>query len=372
MVITFNWHCSENVKSTFYAIASSFCHKIYCQGFIMNKKLISTSKGIIFHQLDGQSILDASIDAAYPIKHSCRSGRCGFCKVKLLSGETLAYRSEELTPSELNDNWILSCCRTALSSIEIEVDDLSKVGIPKTVTIPCSINTLNLVTEQILIVTLQLPLIVRLDYLAGQHIKLTTPQGDERNYFLAKAQVHKQTIELHIRYIEQDNISNYWFDKAKLNDLLTLEGPKGTFFLRRDICQKSLYFLATNTGISAVNAMLESIIYLPKNEQPHSITIIWGASKPECFYLDLPLRFKGELNNINTIHTLSHHCNTWSGVYGHVEDVLLNLNPNLANARVYACGSPLMINAAQKLLIKHGLNKEHFLAEPLFTKISNP
>lgn len=332
----------------------------------MKKKLISTTKGITFQQLDGQSILDASIEAAYPIKHSCRSGRCGFCKVKLISGDTLAYRSEDLTTHELNNNWILTCARTAQSSIEIEVNYLTKVNIPKVVTIPCGISALILATEQVLIVTLQLPLIVRLDYLAGQKIKITNSQGVSRRYSLAKAKVYKQTIELHIQNIKRDGMSHYWFNEAKLNDLLTLEGPIGTFFLRKDIAQRDLYFLATDTGIASVNAIVESIVDLPKNEHPSSLTIIWGTRAPEDFYIDLTLKFKGQLKNINFIPTLSVNSTDWSGVYGYVQDVLLNLNSDLSNARVYACGTSLMIDEAQKALLKQGLDKQHFLADALF------
>jgi len=331
----------------------------------MNKKCISTTKGITFQQLDGQSILDASIEAAYPIKHSCRSGRCGFCKVKLVSGDTLAYRSEDLTTHELNNDWILACARTAQSSIEIEADYLTKVNIPKAVTIPGGISALTLATKHVLIVTLQLPLIVRLDYLAGQKIKITNSQGISRSYSLAKAKAYKQTIELHIQNFKQDGMSYYWFNEAKLNDLLTLEGPIGTFFLRKDIAQRDLYFLATGTGIAPINAIVESIIDLPKNEHPSSLTIIWSTGSPEGFYIDLTSRFKGKLKNINFIATLSVNATHWSGDYGYVQDVLLNLKPDFSNARVYACGTSLMINEAQKSLLKKGLNKQHFLADAL-------
>jgi ferredoxin len=35
----------------------------------------------------GQIVLDAALHAGVPFPHSCRSGRCGACKSRLLSGE---------------------------------------------------------------------------------------------------------------------------------------------------------------------------------------------------------------------------------------------------------------------------------------------
>jgi CDP-4-dehydro-6-deoxyglucose reductase len=82
---------------------------------INNNKKITTNKGFTFEQLQGQSILDASIEAAYPINHSCRSGRCGLCKAQVLCGETVSYRRETLYKKERKKHWILTCAHTAVS-----------------------------------------------------------------------------------------------------------------------------------------------------------------------------------------------------------------------------------------------------------------
>ncbi|MDO7085351.1 FAD-binding oxidoreductase [Pseudocolwellia sp. AS88] len=361
----------------------------------MNKtRIITTTNGTTFEQLEGQLILDASIEASSPINHSCRSGRCGFCKVKVLSGESFAYRQEELTPEELADNWILTCARSAKSDLHIDAGNLTKISLPKRVTIPCGIAQLTLLSNDVLNVTLRLPLISRLDYLAGQYVDITSPNGICRSYSLAKAKVDEQTIEIHIRRLEQGAMSNYWFNQAKVNDLLTLQGPKGTFFLRDDIAQKDLYFLATGTGIAPINALLETIESLPKNLQPHSITVIWGEKTIERFYMDLAKRFSKKTVDIKIIYTLTkpqstqtlltqtspthvqstqtsveqlycseHHGYTDSYAQGYVQKVLLSLKPDLTNSRVYACGSSLMINDAQALLIEKGLDEKHFLAD---------
>lgn len=318
---------------------------------------IINQDGTVFQQVPGQSILDASIEADYPISHSCRSGRCGFCKVKLLSGETLAYRNEELTTQERDNNWICTCARSAISDIKIDAGPLNKVTIPNVVRIPCAIATLIHLSDDVLHVTLQLPLVVRFSYLAGQYINITNAEGVCRSYSLATAKVSDQTIALHIRKVEQGTMTNFWFNQAKVQELLTLEGPKGSFFLR-DVANRDIYMLATGTGIAPIKAMLDAHASLPEDCQAASITVIWGGRKPSDFYLDITTTGK-----VNFIATLCVPSPSWTGTYGYVQKVLLSLNPNMLNARVYACGSPAMIKQAQQTVINHGLDPQYFLAD---------
>lgn len=321
-------------------------------------KTITNLDGISFQQLDGQSVLDASIEAGYAINHSCRSGRCGFCKVQLLAGETQTYRREELSSQELKDNWILTCARTAITDVQIDAGTLSKLEVPKSMNIPCGIADLSLVSSDVLRVTLRLPLVVRFAYLAGQYVDITNAFGITRSYSLAIVKAHDQTIELHIRKLKHGAMSDYWFNQAKVHDLLTLHGPKGTFFWR-DVAGKDVYMLATGTGIAPIQAMLAAHQHLPVALQAASITVIWGGRKPEDFYLDV----QNDSGNVTFIPTLSVNHPAWSGAYGYVQDVLLSLNPNMDNARVYACGSPLMIDQAQQKFLAQGLNPQHFLAD---------
>ena len=53
-------------------------------------------------------------------------------------------------------------------------------------------------------------------------------------------------------------MSQYWFEEAKENDLLRMEGPLGSFFLRESNYE-NIIFLATGTGIAPIKAILENI-----------------------------------------------------------------------------------------------------------------
>ena len=55
-------------------------------------------------------LLEAAEDAAIDLPYSCRSGSCGECKVKLLSGSTHTLAEQQgLTALERKEGWVLSC-----------------------------------------------------------------------------------------------------------------------------------------------------------------------------------------------------------------------------------------------------------------------
>ena len=56
-------------------------------------------------------------------------------------------------------------------------------------------------------------------------------------------------------------MSDYWFNFAKVNDLLRINGPFGTFVLRHNV-KTNIIFLATGTGIAPIKAMIEKNQYI--------------------------------------------------------------------------------------------------------------
>ncbi|WP_447415019.1 FAD-binding oxidoreductase, partial [Clostridium perfringens] len=81
--------------------------------------------------------------------------------------------------------------------------------------------------------------------------------GDvRRSYSLANAPRADGLLELIVKRYPGGRLSGYWFERAKPNDLIRIEGPFGTFFLRDD-GPTNIVFLATGTGIAPVKALLE-------------------------------------------------------------------------------------------------------------------
>lgn len=317
------------------------------------------SSGPIFYCKNGVSLLDAAGKLGVHLPFSCKTGRCSTCKCKVTSGQTKTLAAElGLTSAEKADGWILSCVRTASTDLALEVEDLGAVSLPPSMTLPCRISRLDKLSTDIVKVVLRMPPDAAFDFIPGQYIDVIGPGGVRRSYSLANAPRADQTLELHIRAVHDGVMSQYWFNDARVNDLLRLNGPHGTFFIRNSN-QHDLVFLATGTGIAPVKAMLEALPSFVAAQQSQSVTVLWGGRHESDLYFDV-----GALPGSHLyIPVLSRPRAEWQGERGYVQETLLALKPNLRNAVVYACGSDVMIRSAKAALTTAGLLGQHFYSD---------
>lgn len=206
-------------------------------------------------------------------------------------------------------------------------------------------------------VVLRLPPAVTFNFIPGQYVDVIGPGGVRRSYSLANAPKVDNTLELHVRAVENGAMSHYWFSQAKVNDLLRLHGPQGKFFIR-NIAQRDLVFLATGTGIAPIKAMLEAMPWLSLNQLPRSVSVFWGGRNEHDLYFNLS-ELPGTFNFIPVL-SRSLAC---KGERGHIQDALLRYNLVLRNYSVYACGSDAMIHDAKDALITVGLPSHHFYSD---------
>lgn len=312
-----------------------------------------------FQAKDDQTLLEAARLAHVSWPYSCQTGRCSACKCKVLSGETTSRSPEDgLTDQEKAEGWILTCVRCANSNLELEAESWGELALPSAQTWPCRIQSLVLLTDDVMRVQLRLPPANSFDFLPGQFIEVIGPGGIRRSYSLARANNSEKTLELHIRAVEGGQMSQFWFSQAKVNDLLRFHGPLGSFVLR-DVSNLHLILMATGTGIAPIKAILESLPLLTADRQPKSVTVLWGGRTRPDLYMDVE-RLVAEHH---FIPVLSRAKADWTGARGYVQDALLALNLDLSQAAVYACGSPAMINGSKAKLIEEGLAPQRFYSD---------
>lgn len=303
-----------------------------------------------------RSILDCAKSQDTVLEYSCRTGRCGVCKANVLRGETELIQTElALTESERASGTILTCCRAAITDLELDIEDLGALADIQIKTIPCRIDTLERMADDVVRVVLRTPPKSALFFLAGQYIDVIGKEGVRRSYSIANTVREDAKLELHIRQVPDGVMSQYWFSEAQTNDLLRLEGPLGTFCLR-DTRTTNLVFMATGTGIAPIKAMLEALAGDPKPLGNKRIYIYWGGRTeadlywhPEFPSLDLAYR-----------PTLSRANPQWSGARGYVQQTVLAENLDMADTSVYACGSEAMIQTAREVLTQAGLPLKQF------------
>ena len=303
-----------------------------------------------------QSILDSALKANLVFEYSCKTGQCGVCKTILLEGEVFELQPQlALTDPQKKNKQILTCCCSPKTDVLIDAEDLSALHGIETKTLPARINSIKKHTSEIIEVTLRLPPNADFKFLEGQYLDVIQ-NNLRRSYSIASTSKQKE-ITLLIKRFENGKMSDYWFNQAKENDLLRVEGPKGTFFLRKN--SEPLLFLATGTGIAPIMSILSS---LEENDsfQPHQpITVFWGNRYAEEFVWQPEFKKL----NVDFIKVCSKPNQNWQGETGYVQNIAIQKQPGLADCAVYACGSNTMIQAAKKLFTEAGLPENQFYSD---------
>jgi len=311
-----------------------------------------------FYCADSQTILDAARASGIGLEYSCRSGRCGVCKSLVLEGSSENIKPElSLSDSDQSRGYILTCCRTASSDLRLDADDLGRIGQIECKTLPCKIDKIGLVTDSIIEVVLRLPPTSALNYVPGQYIDVMGENGIRRSYSIANAPREDNKIVLQIRKVHDGVMSRYWFEEAKDNDLLRIEGPLGTFSLR-DSSKPNLLLLATGTGIAPIKAMLEELDRA-QEKRFNRIDLYWGVRYPDEIYWiprfdSLPIQLIRVISSMNKDEVMEKL---------YIQNAVIRNQLDLKNTTVYACGSELMIRDARKLLTENGLDSRHFYSD---------
>jgi len=306
---------------------------------------------------ENTSLLQAALDSGITLEYSCLNARCSSCRVKILEGEVENLQDEQvLSAEEKAAGYVLSCNVVPRSEIVLDVEDLA-VKLPKPQVTPCKINNITVLTPNIVEVVLRLPPKVDFQFLAGQYVDIIR-NGQKRSYSINHSQCEGNELKLFIRNYEGGLFSQYWFNEAKTNDLLRMEGPLGTFFYRNNPTCEEIVLLATGTGIAPIKAILNQWQQQPEQVKDKKIWLFWGGRKKE----DLFWQPQTTLTNLTYIPVLTRE-DQWQGAKGYVQEIALQQPIHWQKAQVYACGSELMIQSAQKLLSQQGLKEENFFSD---------
>ena len=317
---------------------------------------IKTQEGKEFLSGEGKTVLESALSAGFVFEHSCKSGRCGACKTTLLQGEIIEIQEQLALNEKEADNQFLTCCCSVTSDILIDATDLSVIHGIEVKILPARINSLELLSEDIMQVNLRLPPTSNFIFVEGQFIDIIGPNSIRRSYSIANVSSNKEIILL-IKKVKDGEFSNYWFSEAKLNDLLRIEGPKGTFFLRDSA--KHLVFLATGTGIAPIISILERLDFDSDFNQTKDISLFWGNRVQKDFVWSPSFK----KINVNFYPVMSREDKDWNGEVGYIQNVALKILNNIKDVNVYACGTSAMIDSAKSSFLEAGLSEKDFYAD---------
>ncbi len=313
-----------------------------------------------------ETILEAALEHGYVLPYSCRNGACGVCKGRVLEGSVdfgnpQAYA---LTAEEKAAGMVLFCCAKPLSDLVIESHEVSRVQDIPVKMLPCRVEKMVKVADDVMVLFLKLPTNERLQFLAGQYIDILQKVGTPRSFSLANAPHDDALLELHIRNIAGGTFTHHVFNTMKERDILRLKGPLGTFFLRED-SDKPIIFVASGTGFAPVKAIIEHAIHISFKREMH---FYWGVRKVSDLYMLDKIK-TWEAHGIKFTAVVSDE--KWSGRTGFVHQAVLEDFRDLSGYAVYACGAPIVVEAAHRdFTTQRDLPNEAFFSDA-FTFVPN-
>ena len=327
-----------------------------------------------FTALADETILAAGIRQGIGLPYGCKDGACGSCKCKMLAGSvTLGpHQAKALSAEEEADGFVLTCCAHAQSDVVLASRQVSEAGAFPIRKMPVRVLALEKLSHDVMQLRLQLPAGEPLQFHAGQYVDFLLRDGARRSYSMANAP-HTLAepgtgLELHLRHMPGGKFTDHVFGAMKEKEILRIEGPYGSFFLREDSV-KPIVLLASGTGFAPIKALLEHMKFKGVDR---AATLYWGGRRPEDLYLDDWVRAQqAALPNLRYVPVVSNAVpeDNWTGRTGFVHRAALEDFADLSGHQVYACGAPIVIESAKRdYMTLGGLPEEEFFADAFTTE----
>jgi CDP-4-dehydro-6-deoxyglucose reductase len=315
-----------------------------------------------------ERILAAAIRQGIGLPYGCRDGACGSCKSRMVEGRVIhgAHQQKALSAAEEAAGWILTCCATPQTDCVVEARSVPGAGDFPVLRLPSRVMSIQRPTPDVAVLRMQLPANQNLQYRAGQYIEFILRDGARRSYSMANAPHLLGTppsIELHIRHMPGGLFTDQVFGSMKEKDILRIEGPYGSFFLRED-STRPMVLLASGTGFAPIKALIE---HMEMKAITRPTTLYWGCrSRADLYLHDWAEAAAARLPHLRYIPVLSEPRpqDDWTGLTGFVHEAVMADMPDLSGHQVYACGAPVMVDAARHdFTTRCGLPEDEFFAD---------
>ncbi len=315
-----------------------------------------------------EPLLAAAIRQGIGLPYGCRDGACGSCKCRLLEGRVVhgTHQKKALSAEEERSGMILTCCGVPQTDIVLEARMVPGAGEFPVRKMPCRVISITRPAADVAILMMQLPANDTMKYHAGQYVEFILRDGARRSYSMANAphtQTERPAIELHLRHMPGGKFTDHVFATLKEKEILRIEGPFGSFFLREN-SDKPIVLLASGTGFAPIKAIIEHIEF---KGITRPTLLYWGCrSRADLYLHGWAEQAAQRLPNLRYVPVLSEPKpeDEWTGRTGFVHQAVMQDLPDLSGHQVYACGVPVMVDSARRDFVSLcALPTEEFYAD---------
>jgi CDP-4-dehydro-6-deoxyglucose reductase len=326
-----------------------------------------------FQVEDGEAVLAAALRQGFVLPYGCKNGACGTCKGKIVSGNVDygVYQPKALPDEDKARGKALFCQAKPLSDLVIEARTIGAAKGIEVKMLPCRVQKLERLADDVMALHLKLPANEKLVFLAGQFLEFLLKDGSRRGFSMANAPHDAELLQLHVRHVAGGQFTDHVFAKMKERDILRFEGPLGTVFLREESA-KPIVCVASGTGLAPLKSILEEAT---KKGVTRPMTLYWGGRRPKDLYMHALAQGWAAQGLLKYVPVASEALpeDGWTGRAGFVHRAVMQDFPDLSGHQVYACGVPVMVDAARKdFTASCRLPEDEFYADSFTTQADAP
>jgi Na+-transporting NADH:ubiquinone oxidoreductase subunit F len=309
------------------------------------KEIVVTGGGPLLFTLKSENIF---------IPSACGGkGTCAYCKVRVLEGggPVLPTETPYLSSEELGGNVRLSC--------QVKVKEDLKIRIPEELFLvkqfKAKVIEITDLTHEIKQLRMDLlDPVEGIIFKPGQYVQLEVPKyakipdPEFRAYSISSNSLEHGNLELVITKVPEGVVTTYVHEYLKKDDVLTIYGPYGDFYLRDS--DRGILMIATGSGLAPMKSILHQI---EDNDIRRETMLFFGAKNiGDLYYFEELKGLEAKLHNFKFYPALSRvgDNDKWDGERGRVTNLIEKYIPEKAPFDVYLCGAPPMIESCMELL----------------------
>jgi len=320
-------------------------------------ELVVRPSGRVLEVQAGETLLDALLGNQVPISHSCKDGRCGVCRCRLLRGKVVGPARQMRPSSVPGSSCVLACQSVLTEDCVIEIPAPEEVVVHPARTMKAEVVAVAPLCRDTLRLRVRPQSL--LSFSPGQYVELEFERGLARPYSMCGLPGNE--LEFHARLHPGGRASARLSGELKPGDMLKLRGPLGITFLRSRN-EDPILCVGAGTGLAPTLSILRGIAAA-------------GMKNPLQIYLGFTCRedVYGQDELAQVLEQLPAACAHTVVATGAIDrgmrrglltSVIAADFPSLAGWRGYVFGSPHAVDATVRTLREKQMAEQSIYAEP--------
>jgi len=302
-----------------------------------------TYKNKNYDCLDNETVLETLLRHKIDVSYSCNIGICQSCLLKTSSSEIPERAQLGINKNLVQQKYFLPCVCRPDNDFEVVDSNRDDIFID---TIVLEKNWLSKNTCQFIIEKPD-----NLEFHAGQFINIKKTNSITRSYSIANAS-NRDKIELHIKHLQNGQMSNWMCSMLNLGDHIEIQGANGDCFYDADTRNQNILLIGTGTGLAPLLGITREAL---KNDHRGDIHLYHGSRYCDGLYLVDALReLEKQHSNFHYYPCISssnpllnNEKNIPDCIHERADDYALKNHTSLRDWKIYLCGHPKMVNSVK-------------------------